>query len=560
LGDGYVEALWALRQGRFKSADLVTAWWDRAAEILSRPGTSLRRFGFITTNSITQTFSRRVLEHHLKGRMPMRLTFAVADHPWIKGADTADVRIAMTVVERGEPNGCGRLLTVQSEADLNTDAPTIRFSEQIGNITSGLRVGADLAAAVDLKANAAIASRGVQLMGAGFIVTPERAAALEAASEPGELSPIKPYRNGRDLADRARGVKVIDLFGMGEGDVRRRHPAIYQHLLETVKPERDRNNRATYRDNWWIFGEPRRDLRPALEGLGRYIVTVETAKHRWFRFMDAGVLADNKLIVVGSDDPAVLGVLSSDLHRHWFVANSGRIGVYDGDAVYVKGACFDRFPFPDLTGRQAAEIGALAEELDALRQKVLARHDFLTMTGLYNARARIGRGDLTESERAVHEAGCVGLIDHLHRRIDAVTAEAYGWPADLAAAEVVARLVALNQERSQEEAAGVIRFLRPDYQAARVRNIQRPVQTEAVLAHPRRRPTLPDEPGPLASALLEALRTAGAPVGPRALARTFEVRAGRRVEGRIEQTLAVLAVAGSVQRVDGGWFAPRRQV
>ena len=40
-------------------------WWDRAADILTRPGTRLRRFGLVTTNSITQVFSRRVIEAHL---------------------------------------------------------------------------------------------------------------------------------------------------------------------------------------------------------------------------------------------------------------------------------------------------------------------------------------------------------------------------------------------------------------------------------------------------------------------------------------------------------------
>ena len=44
-------------------------------------------------------------------------------------------------------------------------------------------------------------------------------------------------------------------------------------LVERIKPERDQNNRTTYRDNWWLFGEPRRDLRPALAGLRRYIAT-----------------------------------------------------------------------------------------------------------------------------------------------------------------------------------------------------------------------------------------------------------------------------------------------
>ena len=525
LGDGYVDALWQVRQGRFRSADLVTAWWDRAADILTAKGSSLRRFGFITTNSITQTFSRRVLEHHLKGAPPMRLVFAIPDHPWIKGGDRAAVRIAMTVAERGEPDGQGRLLTVTAEDGLHSDAPVIVFSEARGAVSADLTAGVDVTDAVALKANALLCSPGVKLHGAGFIVAPDRAAALLSASEPEAVSPIRAYRNGRDLADRPRGVNVIDLFGWDEAEARRRHPAIFQHVLETVKPERDRNNRASYRDNWWIFGEPRRELRPALEGLRRYIATVETAKHRWFRFLDADILPDNRLICIASDQPNVLGVLSSRLHRDWALVQGGTL---EDRPVYTKGSCFDAFPFPELSSAAGAEIGVLAEEIDELRVAVLKRHPFLTMTGLYNARARLAAGaTLSEAERAVHEAGCVGLLDHLHQRLDAAVMTAYGWPADLSAKEAVVRLIALNRERAVEEARGEVRFLRPEFQTGRVKTSRRSIQIEATLDAAVSLPSLPEAPGPMASALLHALRQEGVPVRPRALAARFGGRRGR---------------------------------
>ena len=64
-----------------------------------------------------------------------------------------------------------------------------------------------------------------------------------------------------------RGVYVIDLFGLSEQEVRDRYPAIYQWVYDRVKPERDQNRRASYRERWWIHGEPRALLRPALKGL-----------------------------------------------------------------------------------------------------------------------------------------------------------------------------------------------------------------------------------------------------------------------------------------------------
>ena len=48
-----------------KSADFVMQWWDRAAHTLVANDSPLIRFGFVTTNSITQEFSRRVIADYL---------------------------------------------------------------------------------------------------------------------------------------------------------------------------------------------------------------------------------------------------------------------------------------------------------------------------------------------------------------------------------------------------------------------------------------------------------------------------------------------------------------
>ena len=39
-------------------------------------------------------------------------------------------------------------------------------------------------------------------------------------------------------------------------------------------------------------------------------------------------------------------------------------------------------------------------------------------------------------------------LDMAHRRLDAVVASAYGWPADLPDEEILANLFAINQERA----------------------------------------------------------------------------------------------------------------
>ncbi len=91
---------------------------------------------------------------------------------------------------------------------------------------------------------------------------------------------------------------VIDLFGLTADEVRKKYPAVYQWVYERVKPERDQNNRASYRNYWWIRAANRaQSLRPALVGLHRYIATIETSRRRYFIFLDSSVLPDNKLIV-----------------------------------------------------------------------------------------------------------------------------------------------------------------------------------------------------------------------------------------------------------------------
>ncbi len=215
FGDGYAEACWKARPKIPGGADFVMHFWDEAAaRLLRKPRRGrinpLRRFGFITTNSATQTFSRRVIERHMKARTPLSLVYAVPDHPWLKAPGKAAVRIAMTVAERGEREGT--LATVDRESALNTDTPVVELRRQPGKIIANLKIGPDIMAVRPLLANDLICSPGVKLHGSGFIVTPKQAKSLGLGIVPGLEDHILPYRNGRDIAQTPRGVMVIDLY------------------------------------------------------------------------------------------------------------------------------------------------------------------------------------------------------------------------------------------------------------------------------------------------------------------------------------------------------------
>jgi SAM-dependent methyltransferase len=548
---GYVEALRKTYDNVPDSADFVMYWWQRAAELTRegpKNGIQTRRFGFITTNSLPQVFNRKVVAQNLNAaKNPISLIFAIPDHPWMKSVGTEDratsksaaVRIAMTVAERGEHEG--HLYRVTSEGDTSSEGTTVELSEQTGKIFADLKIGVDVTSAVPLKSNADLSCPGVKLHGAGFIVTKEKALELGLGRLQGLQDHIRPYLNGRDLTGTSRDVMVIDLFGLTDADVQRRYPEVYQHVLDHVKPERDENRRATYSEKWWIFGEPRANFRPALKSLTRYISTVETAKHRVFVFLDATTLADNKLVNFAFSDAFILGVLSSSSHLAWTSANTSRLG-FGNDPVYVKTRCFDPFPFPDCTEPQKQTIRDLAERLDAHRKRQQQLHPWLTLTDMYNVLEKLrANSELTEQDRNIYNAGLIAILRELHDALDLAVFAAYGWPATLTTEQILERIVALNAERRAEEATGLIRWLRPEYQAPNAVAVTAPLAglvEIAASAEPRRKQPWPAALPDQVRAVKDALR-ASPLQNPAQIAAGFRPASRTRV-AEILETLTAL--------------------
>jgi hypothetical protein len=524
-------------------------WWHRSAERVRSRQT--RRFGFITTNSLRQTFQRRVLTPHLTDpSTPASLVFAIPDHPWVDSSDGAAVRIAMTVAEAGTLEG--RLLRVVSEEPGDGEgASKVGFVERYGVIHSDLTIGPNTTAAVPLKANEGLSCPGVKLHGAGFIVTPEKARELGLGSIPGLECHIREYRNGRDITSRPRGAMVIDLFGLTAEEVRTRFPAVYQHVVDYVKPERDENNRPTYRDNWWIFGEPRANFRPVLNGLRRYIATVETAKHRFFVFLDASVLPDNRLVNIASSDAYLLGVLSSRIHVDWALAVGGTL---EDRPTYTKSRCFEPFPFPDPSEPQRERIRFLGEQLDAHRKRCQEAHPDLTLTEMYNVLEELRAGQpLNAASQTIYEHGLITVLRGLHDDLDCAVAEAYGWPADLPTEDILFRLVELNAARAAEERSGLVRWLRPEFQQTTAAQAGLGVEMEEPEQQPARISrlgwplTLPER----VRAVRDYLRQAPAPVSSETVARSF-IRARSPEVTAILETLTAL---GQANRDDAGYRA-----
>jgi len=500
------------------------------------------------------------------------LLFAIPDHPWVDSNDGAAVRIAMTVGGKGDRPG--RLQQITAEGRDGDDVRGVTLNSDSGKIYADLTIGADVAGAATLQAMQGISSPGVKLHGAGFIVDAEQAMRLGFGELHGIDQIIRQYRNGRDLTQKPRDVQVIDLFGVSESELRDQHPAIYQWVHERVKPERDQNKRATYRNKWWIFGEPRREWRLMQKGLPRYIATVETTKHRIFQFLDAAILPDNMLVNVASDQADFLGVLSSRIHVVWSLAVGSRLGM-GNDPRYNKTRCFETFPFPELTLDQSAAIGDLAERIDALRKTQQAAHAGLTLTGTYNVLEKLRRGEvLANKEQVIHEQGLVSVLLELHDDLDRAVFAAYGWddladklvglpgattplidkPEDQQAAEqeLLVRLVALNQQRAAEEARGHIRWLRPAYQAPSAEQAEISLESETkgttiAVAATTKKPAWPKQMREQIEVLLNAMQSG--PQSAAELAEGFK----RKPLKPVEQVLSALEVLGRAHQQDDYW-------
>ncbi len=602
--DGYLDALTKAHPSVPENVDLVMYWWKVAADV-AKNNKVLRRFGFITTNSISQTFNRKVLEASTANSASrVSIVFAIPDHPWVDETDGASVRIAMSVAQSGNVRGVLQTAVAIGDGE-EALGQELSFESQEGYISPRLTLSAEAADPTSLLANAMVSSVGYQLTGAGFLVDPTTRQKL-IAYRPEAAPFVHPWTNGASIQGRPRVQYAIDVSQLSESELRTDLPELYAHLRDRVRPERRHNRRASVRDRWWVYGEARNTFRPALLGISTIAITCLTATHRVFVLAPVDTIADSTTVVFALEDIALLTTMHSRIHSLWAIQNGARLGV-GNDLRYTKSECFDPFPFPDLSTNPTlkSRLSDLGERLDAFRKERLAAHGFLTMTGLYNVLERVRELDwkagpgrhsenatdiapLSDKECDIYDAGHIAILKDIHDEIDTLVLAAYGWSdlaselvgrpgattpspyktdAQLAAEEdMLTRLVALNQERAAEEARGLVRWLRPDYQIPKLgHKVARPdgTQTKAdlVIQPGADRPKWPSENSQQITILVDLLRKAPTPVQPDTLAATFDGRNTPKRRERIASLLDTLTTIGLARsgRIEGEnrYFIPR---
>jgi hypothetical protein len=242
---------------------------------------------------------------------------------------------------------------------------------------------------------------------------------------------VRPWTGVADILRTPQHQWVIDFPpGMDE-----REAALYalpfSHLRRHAQPAQRRRRR------WWLHGSPQVEMRIALAKRDRYIATPVAAPHRLFAWLPPDALPDHGLVVFARDDDWFFGVLHSRFHEVW----TRCLGTQPTSRCRYTPACFETFPFPwppaiplgkltRIQEDQRTAIAQAARALDAQRCEWLGdRADKKrTLTALYNARP--------------------AWLINAHAALDETVAAAYDWPVGLSDDEMIARLLALNQERS----------------------------------------------------------------------------------------------------------------
>ena len=166
----------------------------------------------------------------------------------------------------------------------------------------------------------------------------------------------------------------------------------------------------------------------------------------------------------------------------------------------------------------------------------------------------------TPREEDIKSRALILILRELHDELDAAVLAAYGWPQGLSDDDILTRLVALNKERAAEEAAGHVRWLRPDYHRPRFGTAAQKAergQLDLVAPADKGKPAFPSDERRRTAAIFAILASAPGPVSADIAAR---FRKGKSVEKEIALTLRAFVRFGDLATTDGGKTFQLRQV
>ena len=263
-----------------------------------------------------------------------------------------------------------------------------------------------------------------------------------------------------------RGLVPLDYPGRVAAD----WPDVLAIVEARVKPNRESLGSSaidrSHRNKWWLYANSRPELSTAIAGLERVIVCPIVSNKVSFTFLPARVVFSHKLTVFPLQSFSALCALHSNVHEVWARFFSSTM---KDDINYSPSDCFETFPFPEAWDTLPT-LGAAGKAYYEHRAALMVENDE-GMTRTYNR-----FHDIYETDPRIIE------LRELHAAMDRAVLDAYGWTyiptdcdffldyeidettwgrkkkpyryrwPDTVHDEVLARLLALNAERSAAEA------------------------------------------------------------------------------------------------------------
>jgi len=438
-------------------SDLVVFFVRRIFELLKPGGFT----AFITTNSIKDGDIRKDgLEQILiRGG---EINMAVRGVKW---PGRANLVVSLVSIRNGKWEG-KRFLDGREVSTINA------FFEDAFTIGEPL----------PLLSNAAKVFQGCIFLGDGFLLSPDQAANL-IAEDSRNREIVMPAINGQEINNEPNQEPKRFIINFYDWSVERAatYPAAFKIVESLVKPIREGNNRALYRNLWWIYAERRPGLDVAIRQLQRCFVAARTTKHLNFSAASTNYVFTDALYVFTTDRWDLYAVVQSTLHEAWARKYSGSL---KQDLRYSPSKCFESFAFPEgLWHTENHSLATMGERYHEHRRSLMLSL-CLGLTDIYNlfhARdlspakvAKVSKKQADDAERGYH-----GLLElrRLHCELDLAVRDAYGWHnfdlahdfyeietlaendrlrytiSPSARKEILKRLLAENHSRAAEEKA-----------------------------------------------------------------------------------------------------------
>jgi hypothetical protein len=455
-GDAFLAWLGEMNPESNGSSDLVAYFFRQSFKLLRGNGT----LGLIATNTIAQGDTRSTGLRYLC-QNGGTIYDATRRYKW---PGHAAVIVSVVHVQKGR-------------------SPEAKFldGKQVPLITAFLFHGGSSDDPVRLQECDGKSFIGSYVLGMGFTfddgnpdATPIEEMHRLIAKDRRNRERIFPYLGGEELntsPTHAHRRYVINFGDMSEADAGA-WPDLLQIVERKVKPERAHLKRDVYRLRWWQFAEKQLCIQDAITGLERVLCCSLHSKGLSFAHLPANSVFSHGLAVFPLETHAAFAALQSRVHELWarFFGSSMK-----DDLRYTPSDCFETFPFP-VGWESDPQLEAVGREYYDYRAHLMVRNDE-GLTATYN---RFHDPDEADPE--------IGKLRTLHDAMDRAVLAAYGWTdlqpqckflldyededsedeaesgrprkrkkpwryrwPDEVRDEVLARLLALNSERAQQE-------------------------------------------------------------------------------------------------------------